>query len=119
MKTTVRHLLVTDEDVMHEAEKIVSHTLITSNQQAGGCMTATDIAKAIGLEARDLNSFLCDKGILKWARGQFRLTPEYEGRGLAQDRLFIYYSKDGKQKERTFLVWTMKGAEFIESLINY
>ena len=119
MKTTVRHLLVTDEDVMHEAEKIVSHTLITCNHQAGDCMTASDIAKAIGLEVRDLNSFLCDKGILKWARGQFRLTPEYEGRGLAQDRLFIYYSKDGKQKERTFLVWTMKGAEFIESLINY
>ena len=37
----------------------------------------------------------------------------YEGLGLTQDRLFIYYSKDGKKKERTYLVWTQKGAEMI------
>ena len=42
---------------------------------------------------------------------------KYEGLGLAQDRLFIYYSKDGKQKERTYLVWTPKGAEMIDKLI--
>ena len=35
----------------------------------------------------------------------------------AQDRLFIYYSKDGKQKERTYLVWTPKGAEMIDKMI--
>ena len=76
------------------------------------------IATKFNDEARDLNSFLVDKGIQKWRRGQFRLTPEYEGRGLAQDRLFIYYSKDGKQKERTYLVWTQKGAEMIEKMLK-
>jgi hypothetical protein len=34
------------------------------------------------------------------------MTADYEGRGLAQPRLFGYYSKDGKQKERTYPVWT-------------
>lgn len=118
MNNCVRHLLVTDQDVMHEAEVIVGRMLVSNNQHADGCITTKDIGKVCNLEARELNSFLVDKGIQKWRRGQYRLTPEYEGRGLAQDRLFIYYSKDGKQKERTYLVWTPKGAEMIERMLK-
>ena len=117
MQQGVRHLLVTDQDVMHEAEMIIGRTLVSFNQNADGCITASDIAKAIGMEVKELNSFLTDKKIQQWKRGQYRLTPEYEGLGLAQDRLFIYYSKDGKQKERTYLVWTQKGAEMIDNII--
>ena len=36
----------------------------------------------------------------------------------ARARLFIYYSKDGKHKERTYLVWTLKGAEMIDILLK-
>ena len=114
----VRHLLVTDADVMDEAERIVGLQLTSCNRNADGCITTTDIAKLIGLETRDLNSFLVDRGIQKWQRGQFRLTPSYEGRGLAQDRLFIYYSKQGKQKQQTYLVWTQAGADFILKAMN-
>ena len=117
MHQGVRHLLVTDQDVIHEAEIIIGRTLVSFNQHADGCITASDIAKAIGIEVKDLNSFLTDRKIQRWTRGQYRLTPEYEGLGLAQDRLFIYYSKDGKQKERTYLVWTTKGAEMINKMI--
>ena len=117
MHQGVRHLLVTDQDVIHEAEIIIGRTLVSFNQHADGCITASDIAKAIGMEVKDLNSFLTDRKIQRWTRGQYRLTPEYEGLGLAQDRLFIYYSKDGKQKERTYLVWTPKGAEMIDKMI--
>ena len=109
----VRKLLVTDEDVMNEAQRIIGRTIVSFNKNADGCVTATDIAEAIGMEVKDLNAFLTDRKVQKWQRGQYRLTPEYEGLGLAKDRLFIYYSKDGKQKERTYLVWTQKGAEFI------
>ena len=114
----VRHLLVSDEDVMDEAERIVGLQLTSCNRNADGCITTTDIAKSMGLETRDLNSFLVDRGIQKWQRGQFRLTPNYEGRGLAQDRLFIYYSKQGKQKQMTYLVWTPQGADFILKAMN-
>ena len=110
-------LLVTEQDVMHEAEQIIGRTLVSFNQNADGCITASDIAEALGMEVKDLNSFLTDKKVQKWQRGQYRLTPKYEGLGLAQDRLFIYYSKDGKQKERTYLVWTTKGAEMIDKMI--
>jgi phage regulator Rha-like protein len=113
----VRRLLVTEQDVMHEAEQIIGRTLVSFNQNADGCITASDIAEALGMVVKVLNSFLTDKKVQKWQRGQYRLTPEYEGLGLAQDRLFIYYSKDGKQKERTYLVWTTKGAEMIDKMI--
>ena len=38
--------------------------------------------------------------------------------GLTHDRLFIYYSKDGKKKRQTYLVWTPKGLEFIRKMIK-
>ena len=113
----VRKLLVTDEDVMNEAQRIIGRTIVSFNKNADGCITASDIAEAIGMEVKDLNSFLTDKKVQKWQRGQYRLTPQYEGLGLAQDRLFVYYSKDGKQKESTYLVWTPKGAEMINKMI--
>ena len=116
MHQGIRKLLVTDGDVMNEAERIVGRTLTANNKHADGCITTTDIARGFGMETRDLNAFLTDKGVQRWKRGQFRLTPDFEGRGLAQDRLFIYYSKDGKQKERTYLVWTQEGADFIREL---
>jgi len=113
----VRKLLVTDEDVMNEAQRIIGRTIVSFNRHADGCITASDIAEAIGMDVKTLNSFLTDKRVQRWRRGQYRLTPEYEGLGLAQDRLFIYYSKDGKQKESTNLVWTTKGAEMIDKMI--
>ena len=118
MQRAVRHLLVTDDDVMNEAERIVGHTLQRENLGDNGCLTVTEIARELDMEARDLNSFLRDKGIQKWKQGQYRLTPPYEGRGLTHDRLFIYYSKDGKKKHQTYLVWTPKCLEFIRNLIE-
>ena len=112
----VRKLLVTDDDVKHEAQRIIGREIVSFNKNADGCITASDIAEALGTNVKKLNSFLMDMKIQVWKRGQFRLTPEYEGLGLAQDRLFIYYSKDGKQKERTYLVWTPKGAEMIDKM---
>ena len=113
----VRKLLVTDDDVKHEAQRIIGREIVSFNKNADGCITASDIAEALGTNVKKLNSFLMDMKVQVWKRGQFRLTPEYEGLGLAQDRLFIYYSKDGKQKERTYLVWTTKGAEMIDKMI--
>ena len=114
----IRHLLVEDSDVMCEAESIVGRRLNSCNQKSEGCITTRDIAEQFGMDARDLNSFLKDQGIQRWKKGQFRLTPEYEGRGLAENRLFVYYSKDGKQKERTYLVWTKKGEEMISNILK-
>ena len=118
MNQGIRHLLVTDQDVIHEAERIVGRELTCENKHADGCITVTDIAKVLGMETKKLNSFLKNQGVQRWKRGQYRLTENYEGRGLAQDRLFVYYGKDGKTKRSTYLVWTAKGAEMIEEMVN-
>ncbi|MBR1941780.1 MAG: phage regulatory protein/antirepressor Ant [Bacteroidaceae bacterium] len=115
---TVQPLLASDEDVLTEAERIVGLRLTENNQNADGCITTTEIARALGMEAHYLNSFLTDMHVQRWQRGQFRLTTDYEGRGLAQDRLFFYYSREGKQKSRTYLVWTDKGRDMIMSFFK-
>ena len=52
MHRAVRHLLVTDDDVMTEAERIVGHTLQRENLGDVGCLTVTEIAKELDMEAR-------------------------------------------------------------------
>jgi len=113
MQGAVRHLLVNDSDVMTEAERIVGVKLEGRNQKAEDCLTASEIAERLGIDTKDLNSFLCDMGIQKWNGGKYHLTPKYQGQGLTKERLFIYYSKSGKKRERTYLVWTPAGKEFI------
>ena len=115
----VRKLLVSDSDVLIEAEHIVGERLDRFNEPAEGCINISDIAAIYNMDPRDLNSFLVDMNVQRWAGGQYRLTSQYEGRGYTEDRLFIYYSRDGKQKSRTYLVWTEKGREFINKLINH
>lgn len=107
-----------EKKVIREAEDIVGRKLDFHNHRTEGCVTTRDIAKTLFMETSDLNSFLCDKGILRWQGGRYRLTPKYEGKGLAEVRLFVYYSKDGKQKERTYLVWTPEGYDMIKRMIH-
>ena len=101
MRRAVRHLLVTDDDVMNEAERIVGHTLQRENQGDNGCLTVTEIARELDMEARDLNSFLRDMGIQRWKQGQYRLTPPYEGLGLRQ--AFHLLLNEGREKETSDL----------------
>ncbi len=117
-RRAVRQMLVTDDDVLGEAERIVGRTLQRENLGDEGCLTVTQLARELDMRASDLNSFLRDMGIQQWRHGQYRLTAPYEGQGLTHDRLFIYYSKDGKKKHQTYLVWTAKGKEFIMNIIG-
>jgi len=113
-----RRLLVSDSDVLIEAEHIVGERLDRFNEPADGCVNISDIAAVYNMEPGDLNSFLVDMNIQRWVCGQYRLTPKYEGKGYAESRLFIYYSRDGKQKSRTHLVWTEKGRNMIQEMLS-
>ena len=70
------------------------------------------------MDGRDLNSFLADKGVIRWGHGQWQLTPDYLHRGLAENRSFIYHGRNGQRKTQSRLVWTEKGREFINDLIE-
>ena len=112
-------LLATAQEVLHESEEIVGGQLDIANEESDGCFTATEIAEVFNMNAHDLNSFLVDMNIQRWAGGHYRLTPQYAELGLAADRLSIGYSLKGKLKYNTYLVWTEKGRDFIMDLVRY
>ena len=105
---------LSEQEVVRVANRIAQRTVKQKNLAADNCLSASEVAKLVGLgDAKLLNSMLVDRGVIKWTGGRYRLTPEYEGRGLAQDRFFLYRSLEGEQKERSYLVWTERGKQFI------
>ena len=113
------HLLgCSDEEILDEADDIIGEELKELNRHSDDCYTPTEIGKPFGLEGRDLNSFLCDKGVIRWARGQWRLTPKYLHLDLTEDRYRYIHGADGRRKLVSHLVWTEKGREFVLGLIG-
>ena len=111
-------LLACDEEVLDAADEILGFELDELNEQSDHCYTPTEIGKVFGIEGRDLNSFLADQGIIRWARGQWQLTPKYQHRGYTENRCFYYHSRKGRRKMESRLVWTEKGREFLMDLIK-
>ena len=111
-------LLACDEEVLDEADDILGEELAELNRNSRFCYTPTEIGKPFGLDGRDLNSFLCDKGVIRWARGQWRLTPKYLHLDLTEDRYRYIHGADGRRKLVSHLVWTEKGREFVLGLIG-
>jgi phage regulator Rha-like protein len=111
-------LLACDEEVLNEADEIIGEELDALNQFSDHCYTPSDIGKVFGLDGRDLNSFLADQKVIRWACGQWHLTKKYENRGLTENRCFIYHGRNGRRKMASRLVWTEKGREFVLDLIR-
>lgn len=94
-----------------------------SNNQQRPCylLTKTEtlyVATKFNDEARDLNSFLCDQGIIRRVNGEWELTPKYLHRDLTEKRHTVYYDSKGQRKMRKRLVWTETGREFIKKIIE-
>ena len=107
-----------DEEVLNEADVIIGEELDDLNKYSDNCYTPTEVGKPFGMDGRDLNSFLADKGVIRWGHGQWQLTPDYLHRGLTENRSFIYHGRNGQRKTQSRLVWTEKGREFINDLIE-
>ena len=111
-------LLACDEEVLDEADDILGDELARLNRYSRFCYTPTEIGKPFGMEGRDLNSFLCDRGIIRWARGQWRLTQKYLHQDLTEDRYNYVHAQDGHRKLVSSLVWTEKGRQFILDILR-
>ena len=111
-------LLACDEEVLDEADDILGEELAKLNRDSRFCYTPTEIGKPLGIDARDLNSFLADKNIIRWARGQWRLTQKYLHRELTEDRYRYVHGKDGRRRLESSLVWTEKGRQFVLDMIR-
>ena len=107
-----------DEEILEEADDIIGEELQELNKYTANCYSPTDIGKVYGMDGRDLNSFLCDIGIIRWTHGQWMLTPKYRNQGLTETKSFIYHGNNGRRKTLSRLVWTEKGREFVIGLIK-
>jgi phage regulator Rha-like protein len=108
-----------DEEILEEADDIIGEELQELNKYTANCYSPTDIGKVYGMDGRDLNSFLCDIGIIRWTHGQWMLTPKYRNQGLTETKSFIYHGNNGRRKTQSRLVWTEKGREFVIGLIAH
>lgn len=104
---------LTAEEILQLAERIVGRTLRLLNGPCEDCLTATQVAQSWGMDVKSFNHLLSGMGILQRKRGRWHLTKELEGMGLARDRHFLYYSLRGRQRSRTYLVWTPKGVSYL------
>ena len=112
------NLSIEDNEVLDEADSIIGEELDELNRNSRFCYTPTEIGKPFGLDGRDLNSFLADKNIIRWARGQWRLTQKYLHQELTADRYRYIHGKDGHRKLESSLVWTEKGRQFVLDIIR-
>ena len=113
-----QRLLVTEREILQQGDAIRRQQIAGENLPSDGCMTAGEVARTLEMEVKDLNKLLVAAGVQFWNGGRYKLTREYDGRGLAKDRAFHYYSLEGEKKRRYYLVWTTEGAEMIRDLIN-
>ena len=103
------------EEVLARAHQIVGRTLRLLNGPNCVCLTATQVAESWGMDVHSFNSLLRRMGIQFKRGGGWHLTPELEGRGLAETRHFLYYSLMGEPRSRAYLVWTPKGVQYLNN----
>ena len=109
---------LTDGEVVEVANRIMQRTISRHNLPADDCVTTSEIAKTLGMSTKDLNLHLVALGVQFWNGSRYKLKGDYEMLGYASERLFHYYALDGEKKERTYMVWTPTGVEFIHKLFN-
>ena len=106
------------EEVLARAHQIVGRTLRLLNGPNYDCLTATQVAESWGMDVHSFNSLLRRMGIQFKRGGGWHLTPELEGRGLAETRHFLYYSLMGEPRSRAYLVWTPAGVKYLENRLR-
>lgn len=109
---------LSETQIIKVAENIMQKTISKENKIADGCFSATEVAKTLDLEVKEMNLMLVSAGVIFWNGSRYKVCQQYAGQGLAQDRNFHYYGLGGVKKQRPYLVWTQKGIEFIKQLIQ-
>ena len=95
---------LTSEEILAKAEQIVGKTLRLLNAPGKDCLTATEVARTWGMDVKSFNSLLERLGVQHRAQGRWQLAKQLADRGLAQVRHFFYYSLNGEQKSRSYMV---------------
>ena len=84
--------------------------------QSINTVTATQIAKEMGLDAHKLNTKLKECGIIYRQSGQWLLHAPYSTWGLHSTRTQTFTRNDGYIGNSIYTVWTQKGRRFLHAL---
>ena len=109
---------LSETQIIKVAENIMQKTISKENLPADGCFSATEVAKTLELEVKEMNQMLVSAGVIFWNGSRYKVCEKYARQGLAQDRNFHYYGLGGLKKQRPYLVWTAAGVEFISGLLR-
>lgn len=110
--------VMTEDQVVEKAFGILQKTIRHENLPADGCFTTTEIAKEYGMDVKDFYSWLVDAGIVKYVAGRYVMTPAYESLGFDAERIHHCFSLNGRPKVKPYLVWTPRGRNFINTMLN-
>ena len=109
---------LTPEELLRVADSIMAKTIAKLNLPADDCLSASEVAKLIDVDVKDLNSFLVDQGVQYWAGSGYKICKNFQGFGYTQERTFYYFGLKGEKKQRPYLVWTPKGVKMIKKMLR-
>ena len=110
-------ILVSDEEVLDEANDILAEKLEELNRRSKYCYTANEIGKEFGMDGADLKSFLADRNVICKVRGKWQLMRPFFHMDLTEKRYSFYMGGDGHLRLKSQLVWTEQGRAFIRELV--
>lgn len=95
----------------YESDAEYAHEVLQSH----GTLTATQIAKELGMSARKLNRLLHDKGVIFKQSGEWQLYARYQDMGLMdKETILVHGTSRCSRREK----WTERGHRFINDLIE-
>ena len=112
------HCLPTEKAMIAVVDDIRQDLISLENMDARPCYTITEIAMMLNIQRRTLNKLLVAQGIQTHKNGRYYIDDHYKGHGLCEERFFHYYALDGEKKERSYMVWTDRGVDFIKDLLE-
>ncbi len=80
--------------------------------------TITDLSKENEMTARQLNIILTQEGVQFKQGRRYFLKKDFQDRGLTHTRTYDYENSKGEITTKHSLVWTEKGREFINELLE-
>ena len=110
--------MLSEEEIVERAHKIIGRTLQLLNSKSEYCLTATQVAALWGMDVLSFNNLLASMGIQHRKGGRWQLCDDLQGKGLTEVRSFFCYSLKGKARMRRYLVWTQEGIDFLNMAVR-
>ena len=105
---------MTEKEKEYRQERMI-RSLTQCNLLTIGCKTTGQVARMLGMTAKELYRELKERSILFKSDGVWMLEVEYAFQNLLRYRYTLFYTLLGEEKVRVYPVWTEQGVEFLRN----